>query len=449
MSSSADSQLATLLDALGTKYRMLHEIGQGGMALVYLAEHRTSGERVAVKIIRPQLLQDQESLDRLRREAEVARRMSHENIVRLRSVEELPLNGLALVMDYVEGGTLKAFVRERGQLPIPQAFAVLRDIGEALRHAHASGIVHRDIKPDNVFLSARTGRALLGDFGIAHETGEHTISIGNEAVGTPSYMSPEQIDGRALDARSDLYSLGCVAWELFSGQQPWQGYSIVQVLNKQKHEHLQPLRQLRPDIPSGVDAAISKCLDKDPQRRFASAGDFLAALRGEKVREHVRIDMRKPRHMSVRSQRTVVVALVIVGALALVEAGMQMASSPPSPVMLPETKVDASVRTGQREVGVRDLAPTAQSRASGARTDGPATATVPTSAYTRDGEAQAILRMGQNIETSFFSRVPEINALAQNGQVNPALRVELRKLASKARDECLAMKEVQADLTCP
>src|SRR5919205_760743 len=153
-----------------------------------------------------------------------------------------------------------------------------RDVASALAYAHARGVVHRDVKPENVFLDEETGRALLSDFGIARSDEQDSMTLTGTAIGTPFYMSPEQIDGAAVDGRSDLYSLGLVAWEMLTGRRPWDGESLYNVIYKQKHEDLPPIEALQPGVPLRLQYIVERMLQKQPSARWAGADGFLAQL---------------------------------------------------------------------------------------------------------------------------------------------------------------------------
>src|SRR5690349_12335916 len=267
------------LRALEHEYELVREIGQGGMAAVYLARQRSTGRLVAIKAIRARYLDDPEAVRRFAREARTVADLNHPNIVRTESIEQIGDRALAIIMDYVPGGTVRDRLREYGPFSAEDAEAVLRDVASALQYAHRRRIVHRDVKPENVFLDERTGRALLSDFGIARPIdADGAITMLGAALGTPQYMSPEQIDGRAVDGRSDIYSLGVLGWELLSGRRPWAGENLYGVIYKQKHEALPPITSLRPRVPANLLTAIERALEKDRDRRWQSIDEFLEHL---------------------------------------------------------------------------------------------------------------------------------------------------------------------------
>jgi serine/threonine protein kinase len=246
---------------------------------VYLARHRSAGKLVAIKAIRSRYLDDPEALRRFAREARTVADLSHPNIVRTEAIEQIGDRAVAIIMEYVPGGTVRVRLRDYGAFSAEETEAVLRDVGSALQYAHRRRIVHRDVKPENVFLDQRTGRALLSDFGIARPIdAEGAITMLGAALGTPQYMSPEQIDGRQVDGRSDIYSLGVLGWELLTGHRLWAGENLYGVIYKQKHEALPPITSLRPRVPANLLTAIERALVKDRDRRWQSIDEFLQHL---------------------------------------------------------------------------------------------------------------------------------------------------------------------------
>jgi serine/threonine protein kinase len=266
---------------LEDEYELLGELGRGGSALVYRARDRALGRLVAIKVVRPKTLAGgEDALARLAREARTVAKLQHPNIVTVHAVKRLRDGGLALVMQLVPGRTLKAAIAADGPFPPEVAERVLKDIAEALSFAHARGVVHRDVKPENIFLDGTTGRAMLADFGIAHSTEyDSRLTMTGAAIGTPAYMAPEQIDGGPANARSDLYSLGLVAWEMLTGRRPWEGEALYNVIFKQKHEELPPIEALRPGaVPPRLQYIVDRMLQKKPAARWAGADGLLAAL---------------------------------------------------------------------------------------------------------------------------------------------------------------------------
>jgi hypothetical protein len=270
-----------VLEELADEYVLLGELGRGGSAIVYLARDRSLLRDVAIKVVRPRFVGSaDEAITRLEREARTVARLQHPGIVTVHAVRRLSDGGLALVMQLVPGRTLKQAIQDDGPFPAERAERVLRDIAEALAFAHAHGVVHRDVKPENVFLDATSGRALLSDFGIAHsEDFDSRLTMDGAAIGTPAYMAPEQIDGAPANARSDLYSLGLVGWEMLTGERPWDGDALYHVIYKQKHEQLTAIDSLRPgQVPPRLQYIVERMLQKKPAARWAGADGLLVAL---------------------------------------------------------------------------------------------------------------------------------------------------------------------------
>ena len=264
---------------LDANYTLLGELGRGGMAVVFRARDRELGREVAVKVVRPRFAADEEAVARLAREARTVAQLEHPNIVGVYSIRHLADRSVALVMQMVPGRTLKQAVTEDGPFDAASAEQVLRDIARALAYAHRAGVVHRDVKPENIFLDATSGRAMLSDFGVARVMDAPTeLTATGTTIGTPTYMAPEQIDGVNLDGRSDLYSLGMVGWEMLTGERPWAGESLYSVIYRQKHDQLAPVDSFRDDIPPRTQYLIEGLMAKNPDRRWASAARFLALL---------------------------------------------------------------------------------------------------------------------------------------------------------------------------
>jgi alpha-tubulin suppressor-like RCC1 family protein/tRNA A-37 threonylcarbamoyl transferase component Bud32 len=265
---------------LEDEYEILGELGRGGSAVVYRGRDRVLGREVAIKVVRARHgSSDDDALARLAREARTVAQLQHPNIVTVHAVKRLRDEGLALVMQLVPGRTLKEAIVQGGPLSPEHTERVMRDVAEALAYAHAHGVVHRDVKPENIFLDETSGRALLSDFGIAHSAEfDSRLTMTGTAIGTPAYMSPEQIDGATADARSDVYSLGLVAWEMLTGRRPWEGESLYNIIFRQKNEDLTPIDELRPGVPPRLQYVVERMLQKKPAARWAGAEGLLAHL---------------------------------------------------------------------------------------------------------------------------------------------------------------------------
>ena len=286
----------TALAALEPEYWILGEIGRGGTAIVYLARDRATGDEVAIKLIRPKYLEDEEAIARFAREARFVTELAHPNVVGVHRVLDLGASGIALVMAHVDGRTLKQVIQEEKPLSPEFVVAVIRQVAAALAAAHRMGVVHRDVKPENIFIDWQ-GKALLADFGVARSmTGDTQLTMHGVAIGTPSYMAPEQIDGDQIDGRADVYSLGLVAWEMFTGRRPWEGESLYAVLYHQRHHELPDVRELRPDLSDQLADAIAGAIEKDPVSRWQSMDELIDAIDGAAP------SRRAPAHVPVTSE---------------------------------------------------------------------------------------------------------------------------------------------------
>src|SRR5437867_5992499 len=273
-----DTVRAALEAKLQAQYRVVRLLGGGGMGAVYLARDLALDREVAIKVVKTDS-SAREVHDRLRREARTAAKLSHPNIVPLHAfgeVEGMPY----FVMGYVRGESLAARLRRDGKLPEEETRRIVADLAEALDHAHRQGLVHRDVKPDNVLLDDESGRPLLTDFGVAKAVGRsETLTAVGSVVGTPSYMSPEQAAGRAdIDGRSDVYSLGVMAYAMLTGRLPFEGKTAADVLTKHLTQEPPPLRSLAPALPDSTVLAVERCLAKDPARRWPDARSLKLAL---------------------------------------------------------------------------------------------------------------------------------------------------------------------------
>lgn len=270
-----------LQEELGDRYALERELGRGGMGVVYLARDLRLDRPVALKVLPAEFAADAALRERFLRETRTAASFSHPNIVPVHAVEERA-HVIAYAMGFVEGESLAQRVRRAGPLTVREIVRLLQDIGYALAYAHGRGVVHRDIKPDNIMLERATGRALLMDFGISRvidstpDTGGLT-RVG-EVVGTPEYMSPEQASGDRVDGRSDLYSLGLVAWYAAIGRAAVTGETTQKILVKQLTEPVPSVEAMRPELPDLLSAAIDRCVAKDPEERFPTAEALVEAV---------------------------------------------------------------------------------------------------------------------------------------------------------------------------
>ena len=287
MSDPNQHSLPVLLkEALGDAYSLEGEIGRGGMGVVYRARDERLQRRVAIKVLPPELAFSSEIRARFTREAQTAARLSHPHIVPIHDVGEG--QGIVyFVMGLIEGESLAARIRRRGRVPAEETRRIIRETADALSAAHAVSVIHRDIKPDNILLEGTRGRVVVTDFGIAKAlsaTSGATLTSAGMAIGTPSYMSPEQAAGeREIDGRSDLYSVGIVAYQMLAGELPFNAPTVAGILMKQITETAPLLHERYPDVPEDLSLAVARCLEKDPANRWPSADALRRSLESRSV----------------------------------------------------------------------------------------------------------------------------------------------------------------------
>ena len=287
---SPDSELIAHVErVLSPHYELDCEIGRGGMGVVYRAKDRRLKRIVAIKVLPPELAFRSEIKTRFLREAETAAQLNHPNIVDIYAVDEA--EGLVyFVMAYITGDNLAKRLHDHGALSVDETRRTLRDVADALAYAHARGVIHRDIKPDNILIDAASGRPMVTDFGIARAVsdGDSRLTATGIAIGTPTYMSPEQAAGeRTIDGRSDLYSLGILGYQMLTGEPPFIANSTPAILVKHISENPTPIEQRRADVPLDLARVIMLLLEKDPANRFPSASAVVAALDSGRVPDRV------------------------------------------------------------------------------------------------------------------------------------------------------------------
>ncbi|HVS81193.1 MAG TPA: serine/threonine-protein kinase [Pyrinomonadaceae bacterium] len=289
---SADTTVLQSVDdpllgqTLAGKYLVETLIKRGGMGAVYRGKHVLMDKTVAIKVLRPALAVDDDIVARFSREAKAASRISHPHAVSVTDFGESENGVVFLVMEYLDGRTLKEIIRSEGPLPLKRVVEIIRQVTGALDAAHGQGVVHRDLKSDNIMLSQTNGGdwAKVLDFGIAKiqqpaNVKDADITAPNLVVGTPQYMSPEQCSQtQPLDARSDVYSLGVIVYEMLAGRVPFTGESVTMIMMKQVQDTPPPILATRPDLPAAVDKVITQALAKHPADRFQTAGELFAAL---------------------------------------------------------------------------------------------------------------------------------------------------------------------------
>jgi serine/threonine-protein kinase len=274
---------------LDGRYEVKKKLGEGGMSYVYLAREIATKETVAIKVLSPKLSNEQSSVERLRREAGLAMRLEHPNVCKILRLGETEDGLIYLVRPFLEGELLSDREIKGGPMPLEQGMQLLIQMCRGLHHAHELHIIHRDLKPENVMLvsdpEVQGGtRAIVMDFGLAKERRAEPevakLTATGIVLGTPEFMSPEQIRGKPLDGRSDVYALGILAFEMFTGQLPFQGRSAQEMMIARLRGNALPLRQAKPDLPAKLEQIIAKALETEPEKRWESMSAFAEALSG-------------------------------------------------------------------------------------------------------------------------------------------------------------------------
>ncbi|MFL5403651.1 MAG: serine/threonine-protein kinase [Gemmatimonadales bacterium] len=272
---------------LDQRYHITRKLGEGGMSYVYQAQEIDTGRAVAVKILIPRLSRDPASVERLRREATIATRLNHPNVCPILRMGETADHLIYLVMPFLEGEPLSEHETRRGPFPVTEGIPLLVQMCEGLGHAHDLQIIHRDLKPENVMLvpdpAVASGfRAVIMDFGLAKErrAGPDVVKLTATGIvlGTPEFMSPEQIRGKPLDGRSDVYALGILAFEMFTGQLPFTGKSAQETMIARLRGAPLPLREVKADLPAKLETVIGKALSVNPTDRYGSMAELAHAF---------------------------------------------------------------------------------------------------------------------------------------------------------------------------
>jgi TolB-like protein/tRNA A-37 threonylcarbamoyl transferase component Bud32 len=313
-----DAQFQRLRAALADRYRIEHVIGQGGMATVYLADDLRHQRKVAVKVLRPELAAAL-GPERFLREIRIAAQLQHPHILPLHDSGEAD-GFLFYVMPYVEGDSLRQKLEREGKLPVGEAVSIMHDVADALAHAHRRGVVHRDIKPDNVMLSDR--HALVTDFGVAkavsEATGRRDLTTAGVALGTPAYMAPEQAAADPqVDHRADIYAVGIVAYEMLTGRFPFEHETPQQLLAARVTQEPVPVLDVRPAIPTGVAQVVMRCLAREVAERWQTADELVQALEAGTTGPSVRSDVGSRVRIASRPRHPWRVAMAAAGAVAI------------------------------------------------------------------------------------------------------------------------------------
>src|SRR5919201_3333642 len=277
MRSDSDTPMIEGGRLLGDRYRLLKKIGEGGAAEVFRALDERLDRVVAVKLLRPQFTSDQQSRQRFSVEARAAAGLSHPNIVDVYDFCEAPDGSMFIVMQYVEGENLKDILQHRGRLSASEVVSIARQVCMALSVAHAKGLIHRDVKPQNIMIDM-AGNVRLTDFGVVKALSAPALTQSGMTFGTAAYLSPEQATGAPIGPASDVYALGCVMYEMLAGIPPFTGDNPAVVAYKQVWEQPRPLHDLVPEALPSLESVVMRCLHKDPDKRYPSTEALAADL---------------------------------------------------------------------------------------------------------------------------------------------------------------------------
>ena len=268
---------------LDNRYQVAKKVGEGGMSFVYLAQDTNTGEKVAIKILSPALIKDQNAMARLRREAALGGRLAHPNVCHIIRLGETNTGLVYIVMPFIQGELLCDRTNKQGRIPLDVTAGFVRDMSAGLHVAHELGIIHRDLKPENIMVVTRpdgTERAVVMDFGLAKErqmsAEVQKLTATGIVLGTPEFMSPEQLRGKPLDPRTDVYSLAIMVYEMLTGKLPFPGRTQQEIMIARLKGDPIPIRQMRPelDIPVAVEKVLAKALSRDPEHRYGGTVEF-------------------------------------------------------------------------------------------------------------------------------------------------------------------------------
>jgi serine/threonine protein kinase len=272
----AQKQELTTGSTFAGRYQIIEKLGSGGMGKVYKVLDKEVNAKVALKLVKPEIAADEKTIERFRNELKMARDIGHKNVCRMYDLNR-EKGSYYITMEYVSGEELKGMIRMMGQLSAGKAISIAKQVCEGLAEAHRLGVVHRDLKPQNIMID-KEGNARIMDFGIARSLKAKGITEKGLIIGTPEYMSPEQAEGKGIDHRSDIYSLGIILYEMVTGREPFEGETPLGIAMKHKSEIPKDPRELNTQIPEDLSKVILRCMEKDKENRFQNAEELLSEL---------------------------------------------------------------------------------------------------------------------------------------------------------------------------
>jgi serine/threonine protein kinase/tetratricopeptide (TPR) repeat protein len=333
------------------RYEIIEELGKGGMGSVYRAEDTKIKEEVALKLIRPEIAADAQTIERFHNELKLTRKIAHRSVCKMYDLGEEGGTHF-ITMEYVPGENLKSLIERIGQLPVSKSVFIAQQICLGLAEAHSLGIVHRDLKPQNIMID-KQGHAHIMDFGIARSVSAPGITSAGVVIGTPGYMAPEQLEGKTADLRSDIYALGAILFEMLTNRMPYEGDSALAIAMKQKGEKPPDPRSLNPAIPERLGLLILKCLEADPENRIQNTAEISSSLQG--IAE---AGAAAPREISPSAARTkplkkrspfkwaagaILLAAVVVAGVLIIGNLISPKKEPPAPALMPVSQWENSI----------------------------------------------------------------------------------------------------------
>ncbi len=339
------------------RYEIIEELGKGGMGKVYRVEDTELKQEIALKLIKPEISADKKTIERFRNELKIARNIRHKNVCGMYDLGEKE-GAYFITMEYIRGEDLKNLIRKMGQLSAGQAITIAKQVCDGLNEAHRLGVVHRDLKPQNIMIDT-DGDVRIMDFGIARSLGAKGITGAGVMIGTPEYMSPEQVEGKEVDQRADIYSLGIILYEMVTGRVPFEGDTPFTIGIKHKGEMPQNPKELNTQIPEDLSNVIMRCLEKEKEKRYQSASEVCSELEniesGIPTTEKV-IPKRKPltsREITVTLgiKKLIIPALIAIAAIIIGIAGWQLLPKKQAPPLLPQEKQAIAVISFENQTG--------------------------------------------------------------------------------------------------